>query len=146
MPANKKRSNKGPLNWSKNRSKDPEARKAYNAYMVEYRNRPEVRERMVQYLRKWNGSPEGRIRKKVYQLNKYGVTLDEYNLTLVKQGGVCAICKSTDAGRGRDWHTDHCHKTGKFRGLLCCSCNLGLGYFKDNPVFMSEAIKYITNH
>lgn len=39
--------------------------------------------------------------------------------------------------------TDHCHSTGKFRGFLCSQCNSGLGLFKDNPIRLQSAIKYL---
>ncbi len=40
-------------------------------------------------------------------------------------------------------HIDHCHKTGKVRGLLCKLCNCGLGYFRDDPKLMLAAITYL---
>lgn len=61
--------------------------------------------------------------------------------------GQCSICKAN-----LDWATtirkeqpcvDHCHQSGEIRGILCCSCNAGLGQFKDSPDMLSEAIKYL---
>lgn len=74
----------------------------------------------------------------------YGITLDEYNTMLEAQGGVCAICKGTE-GMSRDVQmaVDHCHTTGKVRGILCSHCNRGLGFFKDNIESLKAAIKYL---
>jgi hypothetical protein len=38
---------------------------------------------------------------------------------------------------------DHCHKSGQIRGLLCNACNKGLGLFKDSPIILEKAIKYL---
>ncbi|MGD0290750.1 MAG: endonuclease domain-containing protein [Candidatus Binataceae bacterium] len=38
---------------------------------------------------------------------------------------------------------DHCHKTNRQRGLLCSSCNMGLGLFRDDPALLASAIKYL---
>lgn len=76
-------------------------------------------------------------------LKQYGITIEQYDEMLRAQNNSCAICKTdTPGGRGR-WAVDHCHSTGRVRGLLCASCNLGLGHFKDNQAFLAEAISYL---
>lgn len=74
----------------------------------------------------------------------FGITIDEYDAILAKQGGGCAICNSKEGDR-RGWrlHVDHCHRTGKVRGLLCSACNIGLGKFKDNADRLARAIEYL---
>lgn len=67
----------------------------------------------------------------------------DYDIVLESQGGVCAICKKPPIEDGRKFHFDHDHITGRFRGLLCHDCNLGLGFFHDNPMFLQEAALYL---
>lgn len=75
----------------------------------------------------------------IKQLSKYGITPGEYIDMLLDQDKRCAICNT------RDYLViDHCHATGKVRGLLCNKCNLGLGLFKDNVDSLQNAIKYLT--
>lgn len=69
----------------------------------------------------------------------YGLSKDEYLHLFDSQGGGCAICKTTD----RQLVVDHCHTTNQVRGLLCYTCNLGLGTYKDNPKFMLAAMNYL---
>lgn len=76
-------------------------------------------------------------------LSKYGITTIEYELMLERQKGVCKICGEPPSGYKKRLGVDHCHKTHKIRGLLCHDCNLGLGYFKDNPELLERAIKYL---
>ncbi len=58
--------------------------------------------------------------------------------------GLCAIC---DAPRGKRNHAlDHCHSTGKLRGVLCAACNQGLGHFKDSVERLERAIAYLKRH
>jgi len=73
---------------------------------------------------------------------KYGISLEEYDLLFKSQGKTCAICKSKKSS-GKGWHTDHDHKTGAIRGILCHFCNLALGHFKDDPDIMKHSIKYL---
>ena len=54
--------------------------------------------------------------------------------------GHCHICCSPVE---RDCHIDHCHDTGKVRGLLCATCNKGLGLFKDSVPNLKAAINYL---
>lgn len=72
----------------------------------------------------------------------YGITVDEYEEMLKQQRGVCAICSQID-GSGRRLAVDHCHTTGKIRGLLCTACNIALGKLKDSPELLANAIKYL---
>ena len=86
-------------------------------------------------------SPEA---SKEYHLkSKFGITQDEYDLNLELQDNACKICKVDASEFTRNLHVDHCHTTGELRGLLCVSCNVGLGYFKDNIEFLEEAIGYL---
>jgi hypothetical protein len=78
-------------------------------------------------------------------LKKYGLTMDGYELLLRAQGGRCAICgKEPEAADKGCLHVDHCHTTGVVRGLLCTSCNNGLGRFRDDPNVLARAIAYLT--
>ena len=61
---------------------------------------------------------------------------------LAAQGGRCAICQTIQPERGR-WYVDHCHATGRIRGILCRVCNTGLGAFRDDPSVMQNAITYL---
>ncbi len=66
--------------------------------------------------------------RNTYLKSKYGITIDQYEKRLEKQGGRCAICKSMDAKNSRSkynvFSVDHNHTTGIVRGLLCMPCNL----------------------
>lgn len=72
----------------------------------------------------------------------YGLTRQEFDALVIKQGSKCAICLTTFSTTF-DTHVDHCHTTGRVRGLLCNGCNTGLGQFRDNPLFLSSAIDYL---
>lgn len=71
---------------------------------------------------------------------KYGISLVDYEQMFEEQGGVCAICKQTDARR---LAVDHCHSMKKVRGLLCVKCNRALGGFNDDVIRLREAITYL---
>jgi hypothetical protein len=71
---------------------------------------------------------------------KYGVDDAEYQRLLAKQNKLCAICAKTCT---RQLAVDHDHVTGRVRGLLCNSCNRGLGYFKDSQVLLGNARDYL---
>jgi len=73
------------------------------------------------------------------RLRKHRITYTHYRSMLTKQNNCCAICSQV---LSRD-HIDHCHVTGKVRGILCRACNLGLGMFKDDIETMKKAIDYL---
>lgn len=78
-----------------------------------------------------------------HRKERYGITSEEYNAMLKAQNERCAICNRHPSEFRRQFHVDHCHKTKKVRGLLCCSCNLGLGSFNDNVDRLQLAIAYL---
>ena len=95
------------------------------------------------YWRK-NNPEKSKLRKKTSYLKKlYGFTLDEWNEMFDAQDGKCAICGKHQTEIGKTLGVDHCHKTGKIRGLLCTTCNRGLGYFKDDIENLRCAIMYL---
>jgi hypothetical protein len=78
---------------------------------------------------------------------KFGISVVEYTNMVSTQNNSCAICKKHKddfSGRGNAFHIDHCHISGRVRGLLCSNCNTGLGQFKDNIKFMENAIQYLS--
>ena len=75
---------------------------------------------------------------------RYGVGPQEYEYMLQDQEHACKICRDPfDAVDVRQVHIDHCHDTGKVRGVLCSNCNKGLGCFRDNPSFLREAALHV---
>lgn len=81
----------------------------------------------------------------------FGITLEDYNIMLVSQGGACAICKLPESvklpsGAIKSLSIDHCHNTGKIRGLLCYRHNVGIGFFDENIEYLNSAIDYIRKH
>jgi len=78
-----------------------------------------------------------------FTAKKMGLTESELSDLYDKQGNRCAICLITEEGHGKYFAIDHDHTTGDIRGLLCMSCNTGLGNFKDNPDYLRMAIKYL---
>ena len=54
---------------------------------------------------------------------KYGLTLEQWKIMLWKQQGRCKICERSFMEKRRRAQTDHDHKTGRVRGLLCFRCN-----------------------
>ena len=92
-------------------------------------------------------SREWHSKRHYYLKYKYGITEAQYDEMLRLQDNKCAICKSSET-KDKKRHrlmVDHCHSTGIVRGLLCSSCNKGLGLFNDAPNIMQSAIKYLTN-
>ncbi|MFD8552187.1 endonuclease VII domain-containing protein [Streptomyces fradiae] len=78
-----------------------------------------------------------RHRESCFQ-RKCGITEAERDAMIEAQGGVCVICLSA-----RPEHVDHCHETGRVRGVLCFSCYAALGQLKDRPAAMRRAADYV---
>lgn len=99
---------------------------------------------------RWSNDQEYRRRVLDQTLRKnYGISAAEYDAMYAAQDGRCAICNEEETahvGRGRPTNrlaVDHCHKTGKVRGLLCRSCNTGIGHLGDNVERLFAAVVYL---
>jgi hypothetical protein len=123
----------------------PELREKRNAARREkYAQDAEWREQHKASVREWaESNPE---KKKAQRLRKYSLTPEQHAGMLDQQQGVCAICKTAPSGAKNFPMVDHCHTTGKVRGLLCANCNRGIGKFKDSPALLRAAIAYLLNH
>ena len=80
--------------------------------------------------------------------NKYGISEQDYSALLEKQKGSCAICHKSQqcadkTKRRTRLYVDHCHKTGRIRGLLCFKCNVLLGCAGDDATLLRRAIAYL---
>lgn len=126
------------------------ARKRYTRYM----GHPEMVERLRGYRRKskkvYAGKYPERVRKQQWKRNlrvKYGVTPEWYGSVLAAQGGGCAVCGSPNPGTRRMcFLVDHDHETGAARGLLCLTCNTGIGNLKDDPRLLRLAAAYLERY
>lgn len=120
-----------------------------------YRQRPEIKARYIEYLSDYKKIHGERIQNQIrewvaihpeaqrdYNLRKFGVTPEQYEIQLQKQNGVCACCKQK-CKSGRRLAIDHDHKTGRLRGLLCSSCNLGIGNLGDTIEGVQMALDYL---
>lgn len=97
----------------------------------------------AEYAREWRKKNPGLV-KNNYLRKVYGITLEDYNTMHASQGGKCAICKGEESN-GEALAVDHCHETGRIRGLLCRWCNKMLGLSKDSADVLFAAIQYLKN-
>lgn len=76
----------------------------------------------------------------------HGLNREKYAEIFHAQEGLCAICRKPESVKQQRLTVDHCHETGKFRGLLCNRCNRGLGFLGDNEDSLSRALAYLRNN
>jgi hypothetical protein len=130
---------------------DPEARKAYyREYARRAMQDPEKKKKQREACKKWyekkyKQDDSYRIRKnKMRVLSKYGLKIEDYERMLEDQDYKCFICLKPHEEKPRKrLHVDHCHKTGKVRGLLCPSCNTSMGKLEDDVCRLKRMIAYL---
>lgn len=86
-------------------------------------------------------------KKKSHVKRRFGLTLEEYEKVYKKffvlQNGCCGICNKHQSELSKPLVLDHCHKTGKFRGLLCFACNVSIGGLQDDAELCLKAYNYL---
>ncbi len=96
---------------------------------------------------KWHKTEKGKLSTTNTKLKrKFGITTDDYAKMYSDQNKKCLICGASESDNGYKLAVDHCHKSGKIRGLLCRSCNLGIGNLKENIDSLNQAILYLEKH
>jgi hypothetical protein len=80
---------------------------------------------------------------------RFGISLEQYKSLLLDQKNQCGICnRKFDSSNHTDSKypcVDHNHTNGIIRGILCRSCNSGIGGLKDDPIFLQNALLWIQN-
>lgn len=119
-------------------------RKLESNARVKARDPEAWRERRRGYVRAYRERHPDRVAESERKRNlrlKFGITVEEYNALLEKQGGVCGICE--DPPTVKALAVDHHHDTGVIRGLLCSNCNTALGLMKDDLDRLERAVNYL---
>ena len=145
---------------------DPEYRAAYNRRAREWYHRNKIkalsstrtwqaenREHLKAYNRakRKTWSPEYKEKVARMQRNnslkrKYGIPYDDYQARLKAQKHRCALCPSKGRTGPMPLDVDHCHGTGKVRGLLCSKCNRAIGLIGDTAEHLARALEYLREH
>lgn len=105
-----------------------------------YAQNPERKAYRLAHAKESYRKNPGAMRK--YVLRKYGLSSEQFEAMLIAQQGRCQICNDPFEGR-LDPAIDHCHANDQVRGLLCSTCNTGLGQFKDSPKLLELAAAYL---
>jgi hypothetical protein len=108
-------------------------------------NREHIRQRNAEW-RKNNPDRVALHRLRGHFKKSYGLTIEERDAMLLAQGNVCACCGSPEPKHKYGWVIDHCHTTGKVRGILCQPCNLTLGKVDDSIDHLKRLISYLEKH
>lgn len=95
-------------------------------------------------------SKEIRANRQQHLKKRFGLTLEQYDLMVKAQNGLCAICKLSNRRRVMErisaLAVDHNHLTGQIRGLLCANCNSGLGLLQESIEVLYRAIEYLKKY
>lgn len=132
---NKKRNYEQRRRWAQNNRERVRinSRKSYRRHLKKNRERS----------RAYHAKPEVRERTRWSHIKRaYGVTREQWLALFESQGRRCGCC-GHDQPRGRNWHTEHDHKTGALRGVVCTTCNTMLGAAHDDPRVLAAGIKYL---
>lgn len=108
----------------------------------------ENKERYKEYSKKYLEEHKEEIalkKRAVYYKKKFGITLEEFNKLVEEAGGKCSICEKFFDSTKRETSAvvDHCHKTGKIRGVLCNNCNAALGALGDSVERLQIVYDYL---
>ena len=110
-------------------------------YYLKNKNKIDLRNK------KWDLDNDRKDYHRNYKLKeRFNINLDQYNSILKQQNNCCKICNTHESEFKVKLHVDHCHTTGKIRGLLCMACNILLGKAKDNINILNNAINYLNNN
>lgn len=125
------------------RRKNPDKRAASKARSYAA-NRDTILQQQKKARGKHSDAQKSRLREHrlLHNLSKrYGLTIEEFDALVLRHGGCCGICGKSK----KRMVVDHDHKTNLVRGLLCVSCNVGLGLMGDSINGLRRSIAYLNN-
>jgi hypothetical protein len=94
--------------------------------------------------RKANPEAQAARKRREYFRQTYGLDIEQVDVMFAAQGSRCAACGDDSiATNTKKRHVDHCHVTGRVRGVLCRPCNLALGQIRDNPATLRALAEYL---
>jgi hypothetical protein len=127
--------------WKARYEADPERRRGAVLRAKAWQDRNPEKHAAIQREYRDSGR-KAEVMRRAHLRAKYGLTPADYDRMLAGQGGGCAICGEL-AADGQSLHVDHCHDTGRVRGLLCFNCNAGLGMFDHDGARLDAAATYL---
>ena len=112
------------------------------AYANERRRRPDYTPPPSATRRSHQDKARQKANFRAWKLKRrYGITVARYDELVAQQQGMCAICRRVPKTH---FAIDHCHDTGRVRGLLCIPCNTAIGFLGDRPASLQRALDYVS--
>ena len=104
-------------------------------------NRKKNRQKFLEY----ENRPKAKLQTRNNTLKrKYKITVEDFDRMLAEQNNVCKLCGQQEKHKSkRNLTVDHCHITGKVRGLLCHRCNCTIGLARENVTVLKKMINYL---
>ena len=96
-----------------------------------------------EYRRQSPATTRARNRKAEKLQLRYGMTYEQWEAMREAENYSCMICGITEEELGKKLDVDHCHSSGKVRGLLCNPCNTVLGHARDKIEILEAAAAYL---
>lgn len=122
---------------------DPEKRRECARSWAQ-RMRERNPEKYREYQNRWRAAQTPERRRANRFKHRYGITAEQHKAMMDAQDGKCAVCmKPEEKKRGHYLHVDHCHKTGRVRGLLCSACNRAAGFLGDSAARLRRLADYL---
>lgn len=134
--ANRDKARKASRRWAAaNRERNKETAQRWRA---------ENREKAAARQREWVAKNPAKML--AIDLRRFGMTPNQFNTLNQSQNGVCAICRNPPSNKRKRLDVDHCHDTGKIRGLLCSRCNTAIGLMRDSVATLVRAVNYLAQY
>lgn len=137
--------------------KDLEKQKEYQReyYKKKWAEDPLYKETAIKQNKEWYQKNKEYSKQKHRNhklLRAYNITIEDYDKLFEEQKGVCGVCKKPESSVDsrqqvvRRLAVDHCHSTGKVRGLLCQACNTTLGKVEERADILLAMVEYLRKH
>ncbi len=121
-----------------------QCRECVNAYYREWSKTEKARIKTRRASEKYRQTEHGKRRRRSATLQSdHGISIEQFEQMLEQQNNECSICGKNFTVAVLKPSVDHCHASGRIRGLLCQPCNVGLGWFRDDTEALTKAVEYL---